>query len=103
MDTDQPNLYDSAGHNLEIEKVVEILYELILADENLKDTFKDINIDRQRRMMSKFISNCVDGKKYNQKYMRNSHSKLNLTEKHFETVMDHLITAMQRVGVSSAL
>jgi hemoglobin len=56
----------------------------------------------QRAMQKKFLNHVFGGKQYDGKNIREAHSRLNLTDDHFNAVAEDLIRTLNELGVPQA-
>jgi hemoglobin len=97
---DATSLYDRLGGADGIETVVDEFYDRMLADERIQPFFEDVDMERQRRHQTLFISQVAGGPaEYSGENMRAAHRNLDLTREEFEAVVTHLRTSLDACGV----
>ncbi|PIW50537.1 group 1 truncated hemoglobin [bacterium (Candidatus Blackallbacteria) CG13_big_fil_rev_8_21_14_2_50_49_14] len=95
-------LYEKYGGEPTVRALVDQFYERILADDRLKDLFKNTDMERQRKHQTAFISEVLGGPKtYKGADMRKAHAHLSLNEGHFMAVAEHLQATLQGGGVAA--
>ncbi|KAI8924239.1 hypothetical protein BC831DRAFT_466405 [Entophlyctis helioformis] len=57
-------------------------------------------MDRQRTMQTKFLMHVTGGTPYNGASMRKAHSRMRLTDEHFNVVLSTLAAALRECGVA---
>ncbi|KAJ1677794.1 hypothetical protein EV182_005426 [Spiromyces aspiralis] len=82
-----------------VKQVVDIFYDIILKDDRVNFFFEGINMQRQRRMMTRFLTQMLGGKPYNGRSMREAHRKINgLNDSHYDAVLEDLYDAFIKYG-----
>ena len=98
------SLYDALGGETAVNIAVDIFYSKVLADERINPFFDSIDMDRQHQMQKAFLTMVFGGpSKYSGRDMRSAHKHLNLTEVHFNAVMEHLVATLQELEVPELL
>ena len=96
----QPTLYEQLGGKEAISAVVEEFYRRVLADESLKDLFKDTDMDKLKRHQTAFLTFAVGGpNEYRGRTIRKAHEGLNITEEQFMSVAKHLSDSLKQFNV----
>ncbi|HSH25105.1 MAG TPA: group 1 truncated hemoglobin [Massilibacterium sp.] len=94
-------LYERLGGKNGIEKVVDLFYDRVLADERVNEYFKDTDMDRQRRHQTLFITFAVGGpNQYTGTSMKKAHEGMGLKDVHFDAIVEHLAYSLNHFGVS---
>jgi hemoglobin len=98
-------LFDTVGGRLTINAAVESFYKRVLANESLRQFFKDVRLDHLHARQSMFVSMPLGGKTvYTGKDIHTAHAEPRLkgmNESHFETFLNHFRAALAEVGVQS--
>lgn len=88
-------LYDALGGQPNLVRIVDALVHHCLADDRIKHTFDDTNIDRLKRLLVAQFCELSGGPcVYRGRDMRKSHSDLRLTTAHFNALVENLQSAM---------
>jgi hemoglobin len=97
----KPNdqLYVKLGGEKAIDTFAECMYELVIQDELLKPFFRNLDMNRQITMFSKFLQHIFGRKPYNGTQLRTAHERLGLRDKHFNKIICLLGEAMGSLGV----
>ncbi len=106
--SEQPSIYQRIGGKDAVRATVVKLYEKILEDERLIPFFEETDMDVLRRSQTAFIVMALGGPhNYTGSGLRNAHRHLvrekGLSDEHFDAVADHLVAAMQELGVERPL
>ncbi|MCI5224825.1 MAG: group 1 truncated hemoglobin, partial [Candidatus Electrothrix sp. AR4] len=105
--SDTEGLYHDLGGPKVVDKAVELMYKKVLSDDRLNRFFSEINITRQRRMMSSFLAFVFDGPdNYKWKDLKSAHNSLvqkGLSEYHFDLFVGHMEAALKKLGVKDEL
>lgn len=98
----EQTLYEKIGGEEAIEKVVDYFYnELVLKDDTVNHFFKDIDMEKQLRHQTKFISFALGGpNQYSGQSMAKAHEGMNLQPAHFDAIATHLHDALAHFGVN---
>jgi len=98
------SIYDRLGGEAAVDAAVDIFYRKVLADERISSFFDDVDMDRQRAKQKAFLTFAFGGPNaYAGKDMRAAHARMNLTELHFNAVMENLGATLTELGVPPAL
>ena len=96
-------LYDDLGGKEGVTKIVENTTNNFLADPRVKATFEETNIDRFKLLLADQICMLSGGPcEYKGRGMAESHKGLNLTNLHFNAVVEDLQKGMDDAGVPFA-
>jgi hemoglobin len=83
---------------------VDSFYELVLADPTLAPFFTDVDMAAQKRHMVFFLSAATGGPdKYEGRDMAAAHAGQNITDAHFDRVVEHLVATLLGLGVPEDL
>jgi len=98
------SIYDRIGGAAAVDAAVDIFYRKVLADERISSFFDDVDMDRQRAKQKAFLTFAFGGPNaYSGQDMRSAHAKMNLTEQHFDAVMENLGATLTELGVPAEL
>ena len=98
------SIYNRLGGEPAMDAAVDIFYRKVLADSRISSFFDDVDMDRQRAKQKAFLSFAFGGPNaYSGKDMRAAHARMNLTEAHFDAVMEHLGATLTELGVPADL
>jgi len=98
------SIYDRLGGEAAVDAAVDIFYRKVLADDRISNFFDDIDMDRQRAKQKAFLTFAFGGPNaYSGKDMRTAHARMNLTEVHFNAVMENLGATLTELGVPAEL
>ena len=93
-------LYDALGGQANLVRIVDALLRRNLADDRIKHTFDDTNIDRLKGLLVAQFCELSGGPcVYRGRDMRKSHSGLRLTTAHFNALVENLQAAMDENNV----
>lgn len=99
---EQGALYRQLGAQPGIAKIVDAMLEIALADDRIKDSFKDTNMARLRRMLIEQFCVLGDGPcTYSGDPMKEVHQGLAITNAGFNALAEDLQSAMDINGVPS--
>ena len=85
-------LFARIGGEKPIAELIDDFYDRVLADPELKPFFKNIAMDKLRRMQREFFSAALDGPiTYTGKPLGHVHHGRGITKRHFALYVDHLI------------
>jgi hemoglobin len=100
----QPSLFDRLGGDAAVDAAVDIFYGKVIADPRINYLFTGVDMDRQRNKQKAFLTYAFGGpNKYTGKNMRAGHARLNLTEEHFNAVMENLGSTLKELKVPDPL
>jgi hemoglobin len=95
------SLYERIGGTPAVSAAVDLFYERVLADPELKQFFSGINIAKLKAHQFAFLSQALDGpRQYNGSSMHDAHSHLVIEQRHFDGVAVHLVETLRELGVS---
>lgn len=102
---DKPDtLFESLGGAHRVAQVVADFYQRILADEELRPFFRDVQMERLQRMQTEFISAMIDGPiKYSGAELTEIHHGRGIEEKHFSRFVAHIADTLQEHAVAPEL
>ncbi len=95
------SIYDEIGGRDAVEAVVSDFYDAVLADERITHYFEEQDMTELRAHQIQFISSVTGGPvEYSGADMREAHAHLDLDERDFQAVADHLEAALRANGVA---
>lgn len=98
------SLYERIGGEAAVDAAVDVFYRRVLSDDRISHFFDTVDMDRQRAKQKAFLTFAFGGPHhYSGKDMRAAHAKMNLTEQHFDAVMENLGAALAELNVPEAL
>jgi hemoglobin len=98
------SLFERIGGRGAVDAAVDIFYERVLADERIAHFFEGVDMNRQRGKQKIFLAYAFGGPvKYDGKDLRAGHAHLDLQEKHFAAVAEHLQATLEELGVADEL
>jgi hemoglobin len=96
----QTSLYQRLGGQPGVEKIVDGVLYGIEHDQSIVHHFADTDIPRFRRLLIEQFCELSGGPcKYSGVSMQESHTGFQITQAHFDALVNHLITAMQQHNV----
>ena len=100
-----PTLYEKIGGKDMVEKASHFLYVNILRDHRLKHFFENIDIEKQKRKMSAFLTYIFGGPSlYTGKDMRRAHKNAvdnGLNDSHFDAMIDCVREALDELKIDN--
>ncbi len=100
-------LYEQLGGKNTVEKAAAILYVNILRDERINQFFENVDIEKQKRKMSTFLTNIFGGPSlYLGKTMRKVHKnavKDGLNDVHVDAMMECVSATLKELAIDSDL
>ena len=101
MENQTQTLYAKYGGEEVIAQIVDQFYVKVIADPRVKDFFANTDMKKQRKHQTNFISFALGGpKKYEGKTMEKAHSGMNLTDLHFNAIVELLSATLLENGVT---
>ena len=98
------SVFEQIGGAAAVDAAVDIFYRKVLSDDRISSFFDDVDMDRQRAKQKAFLTFAFGGPNaYAGKDMRAAHARMNLSELHFNAVMEHLAATLTELGVPSEL
>lgn len=96
-------LFQQFGGKDGIDKIVADFLPILLADDRIKETFKDADMDRLGNLLAEQFCQLTGGPcKYSGKDMREAHKDMHLNNAQFNALAEDLQFAMEKHGVSNA-
>lgn len=97
------SLFERIGGEAAVDAAVDLFYRKVLSDDRISHFFDTVDMDRQRAKQKAFLTMAFGGPHhYSGKDMRAAHAKMNLTEEHFNAVVENLAATLQELGVPAA-
>lgn len=94
------SLYERIGGEGAVDAAVDVFYRKVLSDDRISHFFDSVDMDRQRAKQKAFLTYAFGGpNSYSGKDMRAAHAKMQLTEAHFNAVMEHLGATLVELNV----
>ncbi len=101
------SLYEKIGGEETVTKAANFLYVNILHDDRIKDFFDDVDIDKQKRKMTAFLTYIFGGPSlYLGKDMRRAHKDAvehGLSDEHVDAMMECVHTTLNEIGIEKDL
>lgn len=95
------SLFERIGGAPAVDAAVDIFYRKVLADERVNQFFDGVDMDAQAAKQKAFLTMVFGGpNSYSGKDMREGHKHMNLTEEHFDAVMENLAQTLEELGVA---
>ena len=99
----ETTLYHRLGGEAGVEKIVDGVLYGIEHDQSIVHHFADTDVPRFRRLLIQQFCELSGGPcKYTGVSMQESHTGFQITQAHFDALVNHLITAMQQQHVPVA-
>ncbi len=97
------SLYDRIGGAAAVDAAVDIFYRKVLADDRISEFFDTVDMAAQAAKQKAFLTMVFGGpNSYSGKDMREAHKNMNLTETHFNAVVENLAATLTELGVADA-
>ncbi len=98
----QPSMYERLGGAAVIATAVNLLYEEILADEELAAYFRDTEMPKLKRHMALLLTSLLGGPNtYDGRSLAEAHAHLNVTSEHYDRVCSILRNLLLRLDAPS--
>jgi hemoglobin len=92
----QQTLFERVGGKQAITELVDKFYDRVVADPELRPFFKNVSMDKIRRMQREFFSAALDGPIiYTGRPLGYVHHGRGITKHHFSLYVGHLIHTLQ--------
>ncbi|MET7296176.1 group 1 truncated hemoglobin [Streptomyces griseoloalbus] len=99
-DTTQQSLFEQLGGEDAVAAVVDIFYDKVLGDPDLKGYFAGVDLDRLKQHQRRFIGQALGSTRpYSGRSMRKAHGHLAITDAAFGRVVEHLAASLGEAGV----
>lgn len=97
---DETSIYERVGGEEGIAGMVGSFYDKVLADSELAPYFKDVPMDRQRRMQREFFAAATGGPiVYTGRPLSAAHHALGISRREFQRFVEHMIATLEEHGV----
>ena len=96
------DLFDLIGGRRTIEAAIDLFYDKVLHDDNLRHFFERVDMAHLRSRQAMFISMLLGGRVYTGKDIHHAHARFRdhgLNETHFDLFLNHFRSALEEVGV----
>jgi truncated hemoglobin YjbI len=96
------DLFDLIGGRRTIEAAIDLFYDKVLHDDNLRHFFEGVDMAQLRSRQGIFISMLLGGRVYTGKDIHHAHARSRdhgLNETHFDLFLNHFRSALEEVGV----
>lgn len=98
--TDTLSIYDEIGGRKAVDAVISDVYDRVLADEQLREFFKGMEMTELHAHQVQFISSVAGGPvSYTGAEMRKAHAHLDIEKEDFDAVASYLEDALRENGV----
>lgn len=95
------SLFDALGGAESVARIVDAMYDRVLADPELGPYFKNVQTQHLRKMQYEFIASALGGPvAYSGGELQAIHAKHNIAPAHFAKFVGHLADAMEAHGAS---
>lgn len=96
------SVYEKIGGAAAVDAAVDIFYRKVLADDRISHFFDTVDMEAQATKQKAFLTMAFGGPNaYTGKDMREAHKHMNLTEEHFDAVVENLAATLTELGVSA--
>lgn len=97
------SLFQKYGGFETVSKLVHEFYKKVMADENLKPYFKNVELEGLMEHQTKFLSQVLGGpNEYKGRELFEAHKNLGITDKAFGLVAEYLEETLDEAGVEDA-
>lgn len=94
------SLFERIGGAPAVDAAVDIFYRKVLTDDRISHFFDSVDMDAQIAKQKAFLTMAFGGpNSYSGKDMREAHKHMNLTEEHFNAVVENLAATLTELGV----
>ncbi len=98
------SVYAKIGGKAAVDASIDLFYKKILADDRVNHFFEDVNMKRQIRKQKEFVAAALGGPEpWTGKDLRKAHQHLDLTEKDFGIIAEHLQKTLEELKVKPEL
>lgn len=96
-----PSLFEQLGGEEAVAAVVDLFYDRVLSDPDLRPYFAGTDLDRLKQHQQRFIGQALGATRpYSGRSMGKAHERLSITEAAFDRVVAHLAGALAEAGVA---
>ena len=97
----EKSLFERLGGEAALNSAVDIFYRKVLQDQRISSFFDTVDMERQHVKQKAFLTMAFGGpNNYSGEDMRTSHASMNLTDEHFDSVMEHLGATLKELGAN---
>ena len=101
MNANAETLYDRAGGEAGVTKLVDIFYQRVLNDPELSPFFAHIPMAKLRRMQVEFFSSALNGPlHYSGRPLAHVHQGHGITKAHLRRFTEHLLVTLETLTLS---
>ncbi|MFD8305329.1 group 1 truncated hemoglobin [Streptomyces sp. NPDC059690] len=98
-----PTLFEQLGGEEAVGAVVDIFYDKVLGDPDLRPYFTAVDLDGLKQHQRRFVGQALGATRpYSGRSMRRAHEHLAVTDDAFGKVVSHLAGALTEAGVDEA-
>lgn len=102
--TQATTLFNRIGGMPAVNAAVDIFYAKVIADDQVNHFFRHIDIQKQSGKLKAFMAFAFGAPlPYSGKSLRDAHQHMHLTELHFNTVAEHLVSTLHELQVGQPL
>jgi hemoglobin len=95
------SLYDEVGGTAGVKAAVAVFYNRVTADDSLAPWFEGVDLSRLKAHQRAFLSAALGGPElFAGRDLEHAHAGLDITPEAFESVVQHLATALHDLGAS---
>lgn len=96
--------FDAVGGAEGIRQAVQIFYGAVLADDRLKAYFADVDMPRLKHHQAALLTQVLGGPaEFVGRDLRTAHHGLNISDDHYDVVVEHLRATLIGLGASDAV
>jgi hemoglobin len=96
-------VYHALGGEAGLRTAVEVFYSRVTGDPELAPYFADIDLDRLRAHQRSFLTAALGGPElFTGRPLEHAHAGLNITDAHFDRLVDHLAATLGDLGADPA-
>lgn len=100
MSEDSQVLFDRLGGTAAVAKIVQEMYDRVLADPELASFFDGVSMERLQKMQFHFLASAFDGPvEYSGADLTRIHAGRGITGKHFAKFCGHFADVLEERGV----
>jgi hemoglobin len=93
---DRPTLYERIGGEQAVDSLVDVFYDRVLADEQLRPFFAGVSMDSLRSMQREFFCAALDGPAhYTGRPLSEAHHGRGIETRHLRRFLDHLLDTLE--------
>ncbi|MEY4588121.1 MAG: hypothetical protein RL497_197 [Pseudomonadota bacterium] len=97
------SLFERIGGTAAVDAAVDIFYRKVLSDERISHFFDRIDMEQQAAKQKAFLTMVFGGPNhYTGQDMRKAHAGMQLTQVHFDAVVEHLAATLTELNVAAS-